>query len=337
MSIDLPSLNESQRAAVAWQDGPLLVLAGPGSGKTRVLTYRVARLIAESPRARFRVLGITFTNKAATEMRTRIDGLLSEGRDRATLTTFHAFAAEILRQHGSHIGLKPDFAILAEQADREAVLQDAIRSVATADEDFAPRASHVLPVVNRMLDECVTPEDAERWLATQRHARELAAAYAEYRRRLITGNQMDFGTLLAVAVQLLETKPALAKQIQRVYSYVCVDECQDTNSAQHRLLLRLVPDVRPNLFVVADDDQLIYQWNGANPARLQDLRTRFEMAVVQLPENYRCPPEVIALANKLIERNPDRPADRRPLLAHKALSANERITFKRFASFHDEQ
>ena len=337
MSIDLQSLNESQRAAVSWQDGPLLVLAGPGSGKTRVLTYRVARLIEESPQARFRVLGITFTNKAATEMRTRIDSLLSAGRDRATLTTFHAFAAEILRQHGSHVGLKPDFAILAEQADREAVLQDAIRSVARDDDDFAPRASHVLPLVNRMLDECVTPEKAEQWLAPQRHTREIAAVFAEYRKRLIAGNQMDFGSLLAVAVHLLETKPALAKQIQRVYSYVCVDECQDTNSAQYRLLLQLVPEARPNLFVVADDDQVIYQWNGANPARLQDLRKRFDMAVIQLPENYRCPPEVIALANKLIERNPDRPLDKRPLLAHKTRGGKERITFTRFESFHDEQ
>jgi DNA helicase-2/ATP-dependent DNA helicase PcrA len=157
MSIDLRSLNESQQDAVLWQDGPLLVLAGPGSGKTRVLTYRVARLIEQTPQARFRVLGVTFTNKAATEMRTRIDSLLSAGRDRAILTTFHAFAAEILRQHGSHVGLKPDFAILTEQADRESVLQDAIRSVARDEDDFAPRASQLLPVVNRMLDECVTP------------------------------------------------------------------------------------------------------------------------------------------------------------------------------------
>lgn len=337
MSIELQSLNDSQRAAVDWQDGPLLVLAGPGSGKTGVLTYRIARLIEDTPRARFRVLGITFTNKAATEMRTRIDSLLSMGRDRATLTTFHAFAAEILRQHGSHVGLKPDFTILAEQADREAVLQDAIRSVAREDDDFAPRASHVLPVVNRMLDECITPEHATRWLASQRHAREIATVYAEYRRRLIAGNQMDFGSLLALAVHLLETKPVLAKQIQRVYSYVCVDECQDTNSAQYRLLLQLVPDVHPNLFVVADDDQVIYQWNGANPARLQDLRKRFDMKVIQLPENYRCPPEVVALANKLIEHNTDRPVDKQPLLAHKPLSGTARIAFERFESFDDEQ
>src|SRR5262245_47338869 len=126
MTIDLSTLNESQRAAAKWQNGPLLVLAGPGSGKTRVLTYRIARLIEESPNARFRVLGITFTNKAAAEMRSRIDRLLTHGRDRVLLTTFHAFAAEILRQHGSHVGLKPDFGILSEQGDREAVLADAI-------------------------------------------------------------------------------------------------------------------------------------------------------------------------------------------------------------------
>jgi DNA helicase II / ATP-dependent DNA helicase PcrA len=337
MNLDPQSLNDSQRAAVAWQEGPLLVLAGPGSGKTGVLTYRIARLIEETPRARFRVLGITFTNKASTEMRTRIDGLLSIGRDRATLTTFHAFAAEILRQHGSHVGLKPDFAILAEQADREAMLQDSIQALYREDDDFAPRASQMLPVVNRMLDECVTPGKAEEWLSSQRHAHEIAAVYAEYRSRLLAANQMDFGSLLAVAVELLETRPALAKQIQRVYSYVCVDECQDTNAAQFRLLLQLVPRTSPNLFVVADDDQVIYQWNGANPARLQDLRKRFDMTVIQLPENYRCPSEVIALANKLIEHNPDRPPDKQPLLAHKVINGKDRITFEQFSSFDDER
>jgi len=116
--MDLTTLNENQLAAVRWNEGPLLVLAGPGSGKTRVLTYRVARLLDDSSGERFKILGITFTNKAATEMRTRLEALLKSGKERALLTTFHSFAAEILRQHGSHIGLRPDFAILVEQADR---------------------------------------------------------------------------------------------------------------------------------------------------------------------------------------------------------------------------
>jgi len=337
VTIDLSTLNDSQRDAVKWQDGPLLVLAGPGSGKTRVLTYRVARLIQESPNARFRVLGVTFTNKAASEMRNRIDGLLSEGRDRATLTTFHSFAAEILRQHGSHVGLRPDFGILSEPADREAILADAIKALPREEDNFEPKAAQLIPAVNRLLDECVLPQEAQKWLGAQPHAREVAAIYAEYRSRLIRANQMDFGSLLAIAVDLLEKKPAIARQLRRVYPYVCIDECQDTNSAQYRLLVQLAPETNPNLFVVADDDQMIYQWNGASPARLQDLRRRFGMDVIQLPENFRCPPEVIALANNLIRHNSDRATDKKPLSAHKTKNGRSRVTVERLTDFEGER
>lgn len=336
MSLDLSSLNESQLAAVRWDEGPLLVLAGPGSGKTRVLTYRIARLIAESPKLRFRVLGVTFTNKAASEMRSRIDGLLSEGRDRAILTTFHSFAAEILRQHGSHIGLRPDFGILSEQADREAVLTDSIKGLSLQNDDFAPKAVQLLPTINRMLDECVESETALKWLGAQPHAKAIAAIYADYRTRLIKANQLDFGSLLAIAVNLLERKSAIAKQIRRVYSYVCVDEFQDTNSAQYRLLVQLASEISPNLFVVADDDQIIYEWNGASPARIEALRKHFGAKVIQLPENFRCPPEVIALANTLIQHNLDRSADKYPLTAHKTVQGKNRITLKSFDDFDEE-
>jgi DNA helicase-2/ATP-dependent DNA helicase PcrA len=282
------------------------------------------------------VLGVTFTNKAASEMKSRIDGLLTEGRDRAVLTTFHSFAADILRQHGSHVGLKPDFAILSEQADREAVLTDAIKTVIAPDSDFTPTAAQVLPAISRMLDECILPPDAIKWLGIQPHANELAAIYAAYRTRLISTNQLDFGSLLAIVVELLENAPAVAKQVRRVYSFVCVDEFQDTNASQHRLLVQLVPPTTPNLFVVADGDQLIYQWNGANPARLDDLQQRFAMQVLQLPENYRCPAEVIALANNLIQHNSDRAADKKPLSAHKPAARKNTVSVKHFSDFDAE-
>ncbi len=337
MSIDLQNLNASQLAAVQWQQGPLLVLAGPGSGKTRVLTFRIARLISDAPDARFRVLGITFTNKAASEMKNRIDALLPEGRDRAMLTTFHSFAAEILRQHGSHVGLKPDFSILSEQADRDAVLTEAIKAVILPpDSDFEPTSANVLPAINRMLDECILPADANKHLGIQPHAQELVAIYAAYRNRLISTNQLDFGSLLAIAVELLENTPAVAKQVRRVYSFVCVDEFQDTNVSQHRLLVQLVPATAPNLFVVADGDQLIYQWNGASLARLDELQKRFAMQVLQLPENFRCPAEVIDLANNLIEHNSDRNADKKPLSAHKPAATTKNVSLNRFPNFDAE-
>ena len=336
MDLSKLNLNESQLEAVKWQDGPVLVLAGPGSGKTRVLTCRIARLIAESGDARFRVLGVTFTNKAAAEMRQRVDTIITEGRDRVTLTTFHSFSAEILRQHGSHVGLKPDFGILSDQADREAALSEAIKSVVTDDEDFTPSAAQLLPAISRMLDECVQPAEAFESLGTHPHAKTIAGIYAAYRDRLISSNQLDFGSLLALAVDLLEKKPAIAKQIRRVYAHVCVDECQDTNSAQFRLLIQIVPEAKPNLFVVADDDQVIYQWNGASPTRLKELRDRYGMHVIQLPENYRCPPEVIALANNLIRHNTDRSEDKKPLTAHKTGDGTKALRTHRFRDFSDE-
>lgn len=334
--IDAFGLNESQRDAVLWETGPVLVLAGPGSGKTRVLTCRIARLIAASPGARFRVLGITFTNKAAGEMRQRIDSMLVQGRDRVTLTTFHSFAAEILRQHGSHSGLRPDFSILTEPADREEALTDAIKIAVPNDFDSIPKAGQLLPTITRMLDECIPVSQAEATLGNVPYAKEIAGVYKAYRERLVAANQLDFASLLAIAVDLLESKPAIAKQCRRVYAHVCVDECQDTNSAQFRLLVQLVAEAAPNLFVVADDDQVLYQWNGASPDRLRELRARYDMPVIQLPENYRCPPIVIELANNLIAHNTDRSADKKPLKAHKPGLGSEGLIAQRFADFSNE-
>src|ERR1700722_18021209 len=133
MSSEIDSLNDNQRTAVLWDEKPLLVLAGPGSGKTGVLTLRIARILSESSGKRFRVLGLTFTNKAAAEMRTRVENLAGDQTDRALLTTFHSFCADILRQHGNHVGLKPDFNILTQDADREGILSDAITALAQTD------------------------------------------------------------------------------------------------------------------------------------------------------------------------------------------------------------
>ncbi|MGE0598194.1 MAG: ATP-dependent helicase [Dehalococcoidia bacterium] len=335
--MDVSSLNESQLAAVRWQSGPLLVVAGPGSGKTRVLTHRIARLIEESPEKRFHVLGITFTNKAALEMRTRIDSLLAQGRERAHLTTFHSFAASLLRQHGSHVGLRPDFAILSEPADREAVLSDALMGRANAsDSDIDLQPAQLMPTIDRMLDECVSPEAAERWLGANDRTELLADIYRRYWTLLIEKNQMDFGTLLALAIQLFEKRPAIARQVRQVYEYVCVDEYQDTNGVQDRLLRTIVSHDNPNLFVVADDDQLIYEWNGANPTRIKSLVQQYKMQTIQLPENFRCPPDVIRLANNLIRHNAGRLPDKLPITPHKLNDGSRAVSVRRFSSFEEE-
>jgi len=311
--IELDSLNENQREAVEWREGPLLVLAGPGSGKTRVLTYRIASLLEQSPGERFRILGITFTNKAAAEMRERLDELISDGRDRALLTTFHSFAAELLRQHGSHIGLQPDFSIQSQPADRQAIVSDAIELVGTDDhrDDYTPERA--LKIIDALLDEGVAPTDAEQYLRDVNNANFLVALYGKYFASLTKANQQDFGSLIVNATLLLRDKLGIAKQVRRIYKHFCVDEFQDTNAAQYNFLMQLLPPEEPNLFVVADDDQVIYQWNGANPKRLAEIRSRFHMTTIQLPQNYRCPKEVIDLANLLIQNNLDRTPDKRPL------------------------
>ena len=336
MSVDLTTLNENQLRAVLWNEGPLLVLAGPGSGKTRVLTYRIARLLADSTGERFKILGITFTNRAAGEMRTRLEALSQAEKGRGLLTTFHSFAAEVLRQHGHHIGLRPDFTILVEQADRETVASDAMKSLSKDVVDTIPHAANALPVLDKLLAECATSEELTQRVKEHRHRQFLTELFTAYRAQLIRGNQLDFASLIGLAVQLLEERPAIAKQFQKVYRYVCVDEFQDTNGTQYRLLRAIIPETRPNLFVVADDDQIIYQWNGADPKRLQELRDRYAMETVQLPENYRCPPAVIELANNLIAHNLDRSLGKEQLRAHKISTSDTHLRIFKFADFDQE-
>ncbi len=322
MNSDLPFVNDSQRAAIEWSNGPLLVLAGPGSGKTLVLTQRIARLLGESSTRRFRILALTFTNKAAAEMRTRVLSLVPNDEGRVLLTTFHSFAAELLRQHGSHLGLKPDFAILNQEEDRIAVLQDAIRVLRVGRADIADEDIKYLSIIDRLLARCVGEDQIAGLVAKADLADKLTALYTEYRRQLIDNNRLDFASLLFYTEQLLREQPMIARQLRITYPYVCVDEFQDTNLAQYRLLRALVGDDFPNLFVVADDDQIIYQWNGASPERLRSLRDDYKMTVIQLPANYRCPPEVIQLANHLIEHNRNRVAEKQPLYATKVSEAD---------------
>ena len=336
--VDLSSLNPNQLESVNWTEGPLLVLAGPGSGKTRVLTYRIARIIEETSDKRFRILGLTFTNKAALEMRQRIASLVPNAGERTLLTTFHSFCVDLLRQHGHHIGLRPDFAILSQTVDRESVLDEAIEITRMDYPEATYRGEQLLPLVNRLLDNCVPGDSAVQILqrGNPNRAHVLGTIYKNYRLQMIEGNQLDFGGLIAESLSLLEEKPAIRKLVNRIYPYICVDEFQDTNLAQYRMLCNIVNPETRNLFVVADDDQIIYQWNGANPERLRSLHRDFGMTVLQLPENYRCPPEVVEIANKLITRNLSRDSDKPKQIAYKSGVYSGAIRIKSFESFQDE-
>lgn len=336
MALDLTLLNANQQTAVTWEKGPLLVLAGPGSGKTKVLTTRIVRLVSESPDKRFRILGLTFTTKAADEMRSRIDTLISDGRDRVALATFHSFAADVLRQHGSHVGFRPDFVILNQTADREAVLVDAIRECAREGIETDESDVKLLPFLDRLLDTCTHSDEVRNRVRDPDLADKAAALFAQYRLELEKTNRLDFPCLLSKAIELLESKPAVARLLRTTYTRVCVDEFQDTNYSQYRFLRAIVGDGPPDLFVVADDDQIIYQWNGASPERLLELRNDYKMSVVQLPANYRCPPAVIDLANKLIQHNDSRSADKQPLIAIKPEDRADSVRLQRFDDAGEE-
>jgi DNA helicase II / ATP-dependent DNA helicase PcrA len=320
--IDLSSLNENQREAVLWDRGPLLVLAGPGSGKTRVLTYRIARILEESAGRHFRVLALTFTNKAAAEMRGRVEELIPGELGRVRLTTFHSYAAELLQQHGNHLSFRPDFQILSNDADREALLDTVLGQIRKDLTYSLPghfKAAQLLPAVTRLLEQCVPADRAEILLqqANVENAIPLARVYAAYREELRKTNALDFPSLIAELLDLLTKYPFLVKHIRKVYKHILVDEFQDTNHSQYQILSLIAQPDPSTLFVVADDDQIIYQWNGASPKRIQALRTDFGVSELQLPENYRCPPLVIEMANALIEKNLNRSAGKRPLRAVK--------------------
>lgn len=333
MAVDLGSLNENQRRAVAWSGGPLLVQAGPGSGKTRVLAFRVARLLEESEDAA--VLALTFTNKAAAEMRERVEGLLGQRTERVRLCTFHSFAADVLRQHGSHLGLRPDFTLLTQDEDRLAILEAILEEAADElpDDGDPPPADrkNLLHFVDRLFAESY---DGGERACTPAWAPLL---YEKYCAALVAGNRLDFGSLLHFARRLLREKPGVARVLRLGWTHVCVDEFQDTNKAQYDLLRLIAPAKRDNLFVVGDDDQIIYQWNGASPQRLQDLRNDYEIETAQLPECYRCPAPVVALANRLIVHNARRAGGKKPIAARrKAKLDNCVVRHQVFASPEEE-
>lgn len=332
--LTMDKLNSTQRAAAAWVNGPLLVLAGPGSGKTAVLTVRIARILREDPDAT--VLALTFTNKAAAEMRERVDGLMAAHADRAHLCTFHSYATDILRQHGSHIGLRPDFTLLTQEEDRVS----ALRRIVEEDQGrtFPDRLDlrSLLGLLDRLFRESYGGEpkiDVDGLTNPPSWLPHLFKCYSDL---ALAENRLDFGALLHMARKLLDENRDIVLLQRKIWSHFCVDEFQDTNRAQYDLLKLVVGDNEPNLFVVADDDQIIYQWNGASPERLQALRNDYGMMVIQLPVNFRCPSEIISLANSLIQHNRQRSPNKEPLVAIQQPAVGEVIRTGHYQDEDDE-
>ena len=332
----LAELTGIQRRAVDWENGPLLVLAGPGSGKTRVLTCRIARLLDSSPKRRFRILALTFTNKAAHEMVARVAALAPGQEERANIATFHAFCAQALRQHGAHLGIKPDFAIYSRDEDRRAVLEDALRR--DQGENWSEEDLRFLPLIDRLKTRLVEPGATEERIKKMNgpaagDAARIACAYRLYEEELRRINALDFNSLILDAYRLFGY-PAMARQYRRTYRYWLIDEFQDTSSAQYTLLRRMAGQDFRELFVVADDDQTIFEWNGANVRRIGELARDFSCRVVQLPTNFRCPPRIVEAANRLVVYNSRRVVSKRPAAPARdsAVSNEEQIQHREFDS-----
>ncbi len=312
----IETMTDIQRKAVNWDDGPLLILAGPGSGKTRVLTCRIARLLETYSDDRFRILGLTFTNKAAHEMRMRVAELVADADDRAEINTFHGFCAQLLRQHGVHCGINPNFEIYSRTADRQAVLEDALRRTSNPPESDN---SWLLRRIDYLKERMVEPEECTSFL--QNTARlnddvveQIRVAYRLYEEELARSNALDFNSLIFHAFKLLDF-PALSRHYRAIYRYWLIDEFQDMNGPQYKLIRRMAGDNFRQLFAVADDDQTIHEWRGANVRRIRTLVDDFGCSVIQFTDNFRCPPGVVDAANRLVVYNVQRIPSKRAATA----------------------
>ncbi len=305
-------LNEPQAAAVAHTEGPLLVFAGAGSGKTRVITYRIANLIACARVAPWRILAVTFTNKAAGEMRARLARLCGSELARSIwVGTFHATCAKLLRAHGEAVGVRQNF-VIYDAADQKAVVARALKELDLDERRYPPRA--VLAHIHKHKQEGRGPEEA----AAHSYVDDVALRiFRTYEARLRAANAVDFEDLILLVARLLEQPPAATngsashaptegERIRRRFDYVLVDEFQDTNATQYRFLRELV---RPhgNLCVVGDDDQSIYRWRGADIRNIRGFRRDYPGAVVvKLEQNYRSTRRIVAAALGVISRSSER-------------------------------
>jgi DNA helicase-2/ATP-dependent DNA helicase PcrA len=324
---DLSSLNPAQRDAVLHTDGPVLILAGAGSGKTRVITFRVAYLIANGHAEPGQVLAVTFTNKAAEEMRLRVEQLLGEDCRAVWLSTFHSLCARLLRREAPAIGLSRDF-VIYDSSDQLSVVKQALKALDIDDKLIPPRAalSRISQAKNRM--EPPSSLQASGSLRDQ----QIGKIFDFYQRALTGASALDFDDLLLKTVELVETSEAVRLRYAHKFKYVLVDEYQDTNRPQY-LLVRRLAEVHRNLCVVGDPDQSIYRWRGADLRNILDFEHDFPDAhIVKLEQNYRSTQVILDAATAVISRNRNR-KDKRLWTDHQG---GEKIRYLRAADEIEE-
>ncbi|MBQ6621372.1 MAG: UvrD-helicase domain-containing protein [Mogibacterium sp.] len=299
--MDLSNLNAEQQKAVQHIEGPLLILAGAGSGKTTTMTHRIAWMIEQGVDP-FQILAVTFTNKAAGEMRSRVERLVPNTRG-MWIMTFHAMCLRILRFHGEVLGYRSGFTVY-DETDKKALIKRICKELNIDEKMYSP--AMLMSVISKCKER---EEDAEAYYrnnAGDFQAEKIHKVYAAYEREMLRNNAMDFDDLILNGVRVLECAPEVLAYYQNRFRYIMVDEYQDTNYLQYKLI-HLLAAARRNLCVVGDDDQCIYQWRGADIRNILDFEKDFpETAVIRLEQNYRSDGNILGLANSVIRNNQGR-------------------------------
>ncbi|MDY5663645.1 MAG: DNA helicase PcrA [Blautia sp.] len=297
------TLNPPQKEAVMHTEGPLLILAGAGSGKTRVLTHRIAYLMEEKGVNPWNILAITFTNKAAQEMRERVDRLVGFGSESIWVSTFHSACVRILRRHIDNLGYDNNFAIY-DTDDQKTVIKEVCRKLNIDTKVYKERA--LMAQISHAKDELITPDEMEMNAGGDYNVKKVAAVYREYQAVLRKNNALDFDDLIGKTVELFQNCGAVLEYYQERFKYIMVDEYQDTNTAQFKFI-SLLASRYENLCVVGDDDQSIYKFRGANIGNILGFERVFPGAyVIRLEQNYRSTQNILDAANNVIANNTER-------------------------------
>lgn len=323
------SLNGPQREAVYHTEGPLLILAGAGSGKTRVLTHRIAYLIEEKGINPWNILAITFTNKAAGEMRERVDQIVGFGAESIWVSTFHSTCVRILRRHIDRLGYDTNFTIY-DTDDQKTLMKDVCKRLQIDTKVYRER--NLLAAISAAKNELITPEEYRLQAEGDFGRQKIASVYEEYEKQMRANNALDFDDLLLKAVQLFQTQPEVLDYYQERFRYIMIDEYQDTNTVQFQLVSLLAAKYR-NLCVVGDDDQSIYKFRGANIRNILNFEQVFEDArVIKLEQNYRSTSTILDAANAVIRNN----RGRKEKTLWTDNGQGEKITFRQFDIAYDE-
>ena len=302
--MDLKSLlNKEQYEGATTIDGQVLILAGAGSGKTRVLTYRMAHTIEDLGIYPYKILAITFTNKAAKEMKDRVKKLVGDKAEDMWISTFHSTCVRILRREIEHLGYKKNFTIY-DSSDQKTLITECMKSLDINDKDINPR--EVMGKISRAKDKMQGPESFKREFESNFRENKIADVYLMYQKKLKENNAMDFDDLISKTVELFKKNSDILEFYQRKFQYIMVDEYQDTNGAQYELVKLLAAKYK-NLCVVGDDDQCIYMWRGADVSNILDFEKDYPNAkVIKLEQNYRSKDNILQAANTVIKNNANR-------------------------------